>query len=320
MTAAITGAQRILLTGPIDLDGDAVGAIVAMARAIRRRWPDKAVRVICDEALPRRYAFLAADDVRFERPAEATPAFDLAIVLDGDPRRLGAATAAFEAAAVRAQVDHHRSSDPAWVDVAVLDVDAASTTALVLELCDAWGVLLDQALAAPLFAGLVFDTSIFRYRLTNPPALRAAARLLETGIDHAQIVEKVLLEQSELRLRLRGAMIARCELALDGRLAWSSLPASGHLDADIGGLVDDLVFVESAHVGALLSERADGRVKISLRSKGAVDVSAVARSISPEGGGHLRAAGVIVDLDLEAAAARMVAAVAAALDGAPTAG
>ncbi|MCA9543410.1 MAG: hypothetical protein KC613_03440, partial [Myxococcales bacterium] len=66
--------------------------------------------------------------------------------------------------------------------------------------------------------------------------------------------------------------------------------------------------------------RADGRVKISLRSKGAVDVSAVARSISPEGGGHLRAAGVIVDLDLEAAAARMVAAVAAALDGAPTAG
>ncbi len=319
ITATVARARRIMLTGPLDLDGDAVGAIVALARALRRRWSHAQVQVITDEALPARYAFLAGDDVVFERPEAVEAPFDLAIVLDGDSRRLGQASAAFEAATVRAQIDHHRSSNPEWVDVAFLDTAAASTTELVLQLLDWWGVPLDASLAAPIFAGLVFDTSIFRYRLTRPPALRAAARLLETGIDHAGIVEQVLLEQSEAKIRLRGQMITAIQRAAEGRLAWSVLPPGAQVDADVGGLVDDLVFIEGVAVGALLSERPDGRFKISLRSKGAVDVSRVAQAIDPSGGGHQRAAGVNVEGPVDRAAARLLAAVEAALAPVPPA-
>lgn len=309
LTSAVAQARSILLTGPLDLDGDAVGAIVALGIAIARRWPEKQVRVVTDEALPGRYRFLEVPEARFEQAAAVAVApVDLAVVLDGDCARLGAASAHFQAARVRAQIDHHKSSDPRKVDVAFLDAGAASTTQLVLELCDHWGVALDAALAAPIFAGLAFDTSVFRYRLTTPRTMRAAARLLETGIDHASIVERVLLEQSVGKAKLRGLVVGRLALAVEGRLAWSWLSAAEGEGVDTGGLVDDLVFLEGVEVGALLMERDGGVVKLSLRSRGGLDVSLLARSLSERGGGHARAAGATVDGSLGEVAARLVAA------------
>jgi phosphoesterase RecJ-like protein len=296
LTHAVTGARTVLLVGPLDLDGDAVGAMLALRRAIRARWPAVEVTCAAGEHLPERYAFLPDAEVLVH--ADALPAsavFDLSIVLDGDVDRLGSATAAFRTARLRAQIDHHKSSDPEAVDVAFLDPSAASTTELVLQLCDHWGVRLDAGLASLIYAGLVFDTHVFRYRLTRPPTLRAAARLMETGIDHAVIVERVLLDQPLSKIRLRGRMLDRLRIALDGRLAWAVLNEAECADVETGGLVDDLVFIEGVEVGLLVIERARGQVKVSLRSRGGVDVARVAQVLSPRGGGHARAAGATVE-------------------------
>lgn len=316
LTRAIASARSVLLTAPVDLDGDAVGAILALDRAIARRWPGVRVRIVTEEGVPGRYRFLAGSTDRFERAAEVEPEpVDLAIVLDGDPGRLGAATPHYQAARTRGQLDHHKSSDPRKVDVSLIDAEAASTTELVLELCDHWGVTLDRPLAEAIYAGLVFDTGVFRYRLTRPRTLRAAARLLEVGIDHPGIVERVLLEQPLEKQRLRGRMLARMSLALDGRVAWAALARDEVDGVETGGLVDDLVFIEGVEVGALLSERGDGRYKLSLRSRGAVDVSAVARELNARGGGHARAAGATVEGPPERIIDRLLAAVARDLGG-----
>ena len=153
---------------------------------------------------------------------------------------------------------------------------------------------------------MVFDTSIFRYRLTRPQTLRGAARLLETGIDHARIVEDVLLQQKADKVRLKGRMIDKMQLDAGGRFAWAALTAEEVNGAETGGLVDDLVFVEGVEVGALLVGRGDGTVKLSLRSRGGVDVSAVARTCNPQGGGHTRAAGALFRCPLDEASARAV--------------
>jgi phosphoesterase RecJ-like protein len=314
LTRALAGARTVLLTAPLDLDGDAVGAVLALERAIRTRWPAIEVRIVTDEAVPSRYMFMAGAREKFERAAEVPPEpVDLAIVCDGDPGRLGAATAHYSAARARGQVDHHKSSDPKKVDVSLIDPEAASTTELVLQLCDHWGVALDAELAAPIYAGLVFDTNVFRYRLTRPLTLRAAARLMETGIDHALIVERVLLDQPLSKALLRGRMLARMQTVLDGRLAWAVLTQEETDTVETGGLVDDLVFIEGVEVAALLMERGDRHVKLSLRSRGGVDVSALAKRLAPKGGGHARAAGATLEKSSAEAVADIVAAVGALL-------
>jgi phosphoesterase RecJ-like protein len=296
LTRAFSEARTLLLIGPLDLDGDAVGAIAAVARAVSLRWPECHVRLVADEALPARYRFLEDPAQPFlqaaDVPVEPT---DLAVVLDGDPARLGAATPHFLAARKRAMIDHHKTAERDEVDEALLDPAAASTTELVLQLCDHWGVPLDRPLAAAIYAGLVFDTHVFRYRLTRPPTLRAAARLMETGIDHAFLVERVLLDQPMSKMRLRGRMLDRMHVELEGRLVWAALDEAECNGVETGGLVDDLVFIEGTEVGMLLVDRAGGRVKLSLRSRGGVDCAQVAQAIAASGGGHARAAGATVE-------------------------
>ena len=306
LTRAIEEAHVIMLTGPVDLDGDAVGAIVALARAIEERWPDKRIRVIADEQFPARYDFLEGARERFEcaRNIEVEGDLDLAIVLDGDPHRLGTAEAFFRSARQTGQVDHHISSDPSDVDAAFIDAHAASTTLMVLDLCDEWGVEVDRHIAAAIYAGLIFDTNTFRYQNTHPETLRAGARLMDVGIDHVSIVERVLLDQPLSKQMLRGHVLERMAIEAGGRFAWSLLHESETRGVETGGLVDDLVFIEGVEVAALFVERAGGVVKVSMRSRGDVDVCAVCQTLTADGGGHRRAAGARLSGSVEAVAAR----------------
>ncbi len=314
LTRALAESRSLLLTAPVDLDGDAVGAANALAHAVRLRWPSCRVEIVTDEALPPRYRFLTSPEHPYRRGVDVpVTAFDLAIVLDGDTGRLGSVAPHFAAAKKRGLIDHHKTADRASVDVAFLDSHAASTTELVLQLCDHWGVPLDTHLAANIYAGLVFDTHIFRYRLTRPPTLRAAARLMEVGIDHAAIVERILLDQPLPKVRLRGRMLDRMKVELDGRLAWAALHADECAGVETGGLVDDLVFIEGVEVGMLLIDRGGGRVKLSLRSRGGVDCAQVAQSLTAGGGGHARAAGATIAGTAETAADQVIAAIAAHL-------
>lgn len=312
MTRAVSQARTVLLTTP-DIDGDAVGSIVALARALHRRWRCR-VTVAADEPLPDRYAFLVDDPGLFQLAADlpATP-FDLALVLDGDPGRLGEIGEHYRRARRRGLVDHHKTSVHAEADVFFLDPVCSSTAEMVLRLCDHWGVDIDAGLAAPIWAGMVFDTSIFRYRLTRPATLRNAARLLETGIDHARICELVLLQQSLPKVRRRGIMINKLLTAAGGRIAYASLTHEELGDAETGGLVDDLVFIEGVEIGALLIDKGEGRIRLSLRSRGAVDVALLARSLTPHGGGHARAAGATLAGPLDTAVQAVVTAATAAL-------
>lgn len=312
ITRAVAAARVILLTTP-DIDGDAVGSIVALARAITLRWPGRRVIVGVDEPLPTRYAFMADREMFAVAPDLPDAPIDLALVLDGDPSRLQAVGEFYRGARLRGLVDHHKSSVHADVDVRFLDPQCSSTAEMVLRLCDHWGVPLDRGLAEAIWAGMVFDTSVFRYRLTRPATLRAAARLLETGIDHARVVEQVLLQQSAEKVKLRGVMVNRMKLDAGGRLAWAALDAETVGDTEVGGLVDDLVFIEGVEVGALIVDRGGGRIKLSLRSRGGVDVSALARGLSPRGGGHFRAAGATLPGPLDAAVNAVVIAARSAL-------
>ena len=152
-------------------------------------------------------------------------------------------------------------------------------------------------MAQQLYTGIAYDTGTFRYSCTTPDTLRLAAQLLQTGIDAQQIIERVFLDASFAETVFRGRVMSTIQIEAGGQVAHASIPAelfasSGVTEGATDGLINSLVFIEGVEVAFLLVERRAGVVKVSFRSRGAVNVAHVARDLSPMGGGHDRAAGV----------------------------
>ncbi len=299
--AMVRNADRVLLTGPEDPDGDSLGACLALARAIRT-LSGGTVDVAGQANF--RYAWMpGAGDMLADGDVKGR--YDVAIVMDGDRHRLSPEVSeVFHQSRRLVIIDHHGTTSADGYELAIIERDAASTCELVIELMDAWGVPLDRASASLLYAGMLFDTGGFRYSNTEAGTLRTAARLLDEGIDHAEIAIHVLMERRPAGMKLKARVMHGAAFHAAGAVvlgvASIGLHAElGTTEADIEGIVDALVYVEGVEVAVLVVERAPGRVKLSLRSRGMVDVSAVARALDPSGGGHAKAAGVVLAMDLD---------------------
>lgn len=297
-------ADRVLLTGPVDPDGDSIGACLALARGIRARHPHATVHVAGDPGY--RYGWLSGADAMVPDKA-VRPDYDVCLVLDGDRGRLERPVeTAFAAARVVCIVDHHASTQPDNYDLHLLDPTAASTCQMVYPLLRLWGIALDRSLAEQLYVGILFDTGGFRHANASPATHRLAARLLEQGIDHARICIRVLSERSPSGLTLLGTVLQEAEQRAGGtvglgQVSQATVAALGAHPEDLEGVVDALLHVRGVEVACLLIERGPRRVRLSLRSRSVVDVAALAAQLGPGGGGHARAAGVQLSESLSAA-------------------
>ncbi|MBN2799391.1 MAG: bifunctional oligoribonuclease/PAP phosphatase NrnA [Deltaproteobacteria bacterium] len=314
LLTVLEGSARVLLTGPIDSDGDSLGACLSLQLALRRRG------VAVDVGGEASYRYRAMPGVGGLIPdARIQPIYDAVVILDGDRHRLSPKTdAAFAAARVKAIVDHHASTTDDGYAFAWIDPAAASTCEMVFRALEGWGVPLDPELAELLYVGLIFDTGGFRYSNTSPATHEMARALLSTGIDHAAICVRTLMERQQGGVRVAGHVFSTARFALDGELAlgWltkEEIKRFGMVPGDLEGVVDSLVYTRGVQVAVLLTERRPGLVKASLRSRGLVDVAAVAQQLSVHGGGHQKAAGAAIDGDLDQVSALVEGAVAAAL-------
>lgn len=297
LLALVRSSRRVLLTGPEGPDGDSIGACLALQRVLAVAAPG--VQVDVAGAPAHRYAALpGAAEMLHDRRVGAA---DGVVVLDGDRRRLPpGVAAAFDAAEWTGIIDHHRSTDLAPYTVSVFDPAAESTCGMVARLADEWGVGFDRELATLLYVGVIFDTGGFRYSNTQPSTHRLAARLIEAGIDHAQLNLRILMERRPEALRLLSAVLSGVEFLADGRVALATctramLKAVDANESDLEGVVDLLQHTEGVELAVVVVEKTHTRVKLSLRSRGRVDVAALAHSLHEGGGGHAKAAGVVLE-------------------------
>lgn len=293
--------DAIILT-TADIDGDSLGALVGLHDLIVRLGFGSNLSVVLEEAVPNRYEFLLANSFT---PKVATGAEDwsnaFAIVVDSEPSRFHTLSGAFDSAKYRGLIDHHKTTATIGYDFTLHDPLSPSTTVLVYQLYQSAQIKPSQASARGLYAGLVFDTSIFRYKLTSPESLRMAADLMGLDIDHADIVERLLLVQPIDRVKLRAKVLSAMQCKFDGHVCVSALSYDDVLEVDSGGLVDDLIFIDGVYVAALVHELKDGRSRVSLRSRCSVDVAEIARRLHESGGGHQRSAGVTLAMNLHEA-------------------
>jgi phosphoesterase RecJ-like protein len=320
-------AVRLLSTcNEVDLvchvgpDGDALGSMLALGLALRARgctvrasWGSEPFEV------PAAYATLPGLDLLV--PATEIPANpDLLVTFDtGSTDRLGSLADRVEAAADVLVVDHH-VTNTRFGTVNLIDEAAAATAVVVVGLLDRMGVELTAEIAAPVYTGLVTDTGSFKYAATTPQVHELAARLLATGIRHDIISRRIWDTAPFAYVQLLGAVCERAvlESAEVGGLGlvWTTVGAQdldrlGLALSDVEGVIDVLRTAEEAEVAAVLKiDPADGLLKVSTRSKGAIDVGAVCLALG--GGGHRFAAGFTSDEDVDTTMKRLRQALATA--------
>jgi phosphoesterase RecJ-like protein len=299
--AAAAGAT-VVLSGHVQPDADALGSTLALADGLRRRGARVVATFPEPFTLPASLGWLPGADQLV--PPDSVPAeVDVFVSLDAaSTGRLGTLAALLETAGRSVVVDHH-ASNPGFGDVRLVDPQAAATVVLVAGLLDGLGVELDQTLATCLYAGLAADTGSFRFGNTAPGTHELAARLLRTGIDHAAISQRLFDTAPFGWLGLLSAVTGRAVLEPDvgAGVVWTWSTAGearehGLAPDQLEALVDVVRATAEADVACVLKGQDDGSWVVSMRSRGATDLSRVAMALG--GGGHRAAAGYSSRLDL----------------------
>lgn len=321
----LTSARHVVLTTHVNADGDGIGSEVGLWHLLKAR--EVPARIANPTRIPDRFDFLIPDgaDASDHAVREIEEA-DIVVVLDvGDLSRLGEL-----AAPVRRRdaplvcIDHHVGPVKLPPGPCLIAPDATATAELVFDLATAMEWPLSPETACALYVGLLTDTGGFRFSNTTARALRVSASLLEHGVDPESIYSAVYASAPEGRVRLLAEVLQTLVVEPDLGLAWVSVPpdALRRHDTtadDLDGIVEFPRSIAGVRLALMFRQIGSGRVKVSFRSMGEVDVAALAHQFG--GGGHHRAAGASLGGSLADVEGRVLAAARAYLrDGVAGAG
>lgn len=297
MVKLFEAGTRVALTTHVNADGDGAGAEVALWHLLTARGVRAAITN--PTPFPDRYRFLLRGAERADRSGESVKHLqdaDLIVVLDiSDIGRLGHLAGTVDRAKVPvACIDHHASNGKLPPGPRLVDPGACATGELLYDLARSARWPLNGPAAQALYVALLTDTGGFRFANTTPRALQVAAHLLGHGIDPESIYRNVYATQSEGRIRLLGEVLDTLVVEPERGLAWLTIPPGAlerhGVDPDeLEGVVEFARSVKGIQLAMLFRRIANGRIKVSFRSVGDVDVAELAQQFG--GGGHRKAAG-----------------------------
>jgi phosphoesterase RecJ-like protein len=296
----LDAAGTAVLLTHVTPDGDGIGAEICLHSYLLSRGIE--ARIINTEPLPVRYRFLDGRGAVEVFDAARHDAFvrraDLIFMLDNSATsRLGPIEEATRGSrATTICIDHHNITDPFW-KVNIVDAEASATGELVFRIIKALGGRPDFVAAQAAYVSLVTDTGYFRFGKTSPQSHLSASEMLGFGVSPPQVYGEVFERTSVSLVRLGGMALAGLRTEEEGRLAWITMThrqvvECGAEDEDTSDIVNGLLAIDGVLVAALLKELPGARVKLSFRSKGALDVNRVAQGFG--GGGHTNASGAVV--------------------------
>ncbi len=314
----VARSHRFLLTSHYNPDGDGIGSEIALARGLRKLG--KEVAILNPSASPTRLRFMEEGEP-FLDPASPLPApgsWDVVVLLDANRwSRLGPIESAILAAApTKVCIDHHPPQG-AVGDLDIIIVEASSTGTLIYELLRSLGVIIDLAIATPIYVTIISDTGNFRYSNTTPEVHRIAAQFIELGLDHSALYDRIHNDRTPSKLRLLGECLERAEFFHGGSVVVIPIHLArrkelGVPEEDTHDFVDEIRLLRDSDVFASATETDAGEVRLSIRSRGRLDVNKLAQQLG--GGGHARASGARVHGTLREAIDRWAAVCAPAVE------
>jgi phosphoesterase RecJ-like protein len=292
--------RRFVVTSHARPDGDGIGSALACGQILRMMGKD--AEVVMHDGVPRIYQNLPFADRAIQ--SNTVPENDAVILLECDGVRRTLLEGLEECFLIN--IDHHVSGRNFghinWIDSSVM-----ATAELVFRLARLACVPVDRDIATCLYTALMTDTGSFMFEGTNEQTFAVARELVLAGADPAQCARHIYFGHSTAKMRLLGTALS--SLHREGPLAWiwvtqEQMTRFGAREEDCEGLVNYALSIAEVQVAIFFRELPDGRYRISLRSKGEVNVSAVAEHFG--GGGHKCASGCSVDGPLALAVAQIV--------------
>jgi phosphoesterase RecJ-like protein len=308
----LLAARRVVLVTHVHADGDGSGSQAAVAAWLETRGIEAAI--VNPTPFPDSFRFVlhrqdVVADLGSPAAEDAIAGADLFLVLDtSEPARVGAMAGHLPPQRTLV-VDHHPPGGEVVGETAVQDPTAAATGEMVYDLITLAGDAIPLASALGAYVALVSDTGSFRYSNTTPRVHAVAAELLRRGIDTEVVYRRLFATAPLARLELLREALAALRHDADVGLSWTVVTRDtarrlGATSEDFDGLIEHVRSVEGTEIALLFRETDDGQTKVSFRSNGASDVNRLARHFG--GGGHVKAAGALIDATAAEVARRVV--------------
>ncbi len=293
----IDQGRRFLVGSHEGPDGDAIASTLALANLLRGLGKD--VVAFNVDGVPESFDFLPGAETVVTSLAEGDQ-FDVGFILDaGELRRAG--THLREHCQTLVNIDHHPHSED-FGEIYFVDDRASATGTMIYRIIKAGGYPIRREVALCIYTAILSDTGSFRYSNSDSEAFRAAGEMVEFGVDPWEVASGLYESQSEKRLQLLGRVLETLTLSACRRYASVSVTtemmeetsaSAEHTD----GFVNYPRSIRGVEVALFFRQVDANRFKVGFRSKGKVDVGALARALG--GGGHHNAAGALVEGDLE---------------------
>jgi bifunctional oligoribonuclease and PAP phosphatase NrnA len=288
--------DRFVLTSHARPDGDAIGSALACCQVLRAMG--KQADVVLHDGVPRIYRGLPFADQVLQANRVAGD-YEAAIILECDSiyrTRLEGLEDRF-----LISIDHHISGRP-FAHVNWIDPHAVATGEMVFRLAREAGTPFSPEIATCLYTALMTDTGSFMFQGTNEHTFALARELVLAGADPSHCARSIYFAHSVAKMRLLGEALRN--LNTEGHVGWTwvtqnQMESCGAKEEDCEGLVNYVLSIGEVEVAALFRELPDGRYRVSLRSKGKLDVARVAERFG--GGGHECASGCSLDGPLASA-------------------
>ncbi|HQB82517.1 MAG TPA: DHHA1 domain-containing protein [Candidatus Rifleibacterium sp.] len=294
-------------------DGDALGSQLALYHWCRAAG--KNCVVLNFDPLPEQISWLRGAEVCQNYLPEDVE-FDLAFLMETtEARRMGERVEFFKRATTTVHLDHHIGV-VGLGSINLLEEKASSTCEILYNILERTGVELNRECREALYVGIMTDTGNFRFNNSTPRSHEIIARLIGSDLIVDDIYKLVYENTNYHRVVIHGTVMARTRSFNDGKvvaswLALDDFTRIGATEVDADGAIRNLSCIKGIEAAILFKEVEGGKVKISFRSTGKIDVMEVSRRFN--GGGHRNAAGAQIDGKLEDVMQTVVAAVAEAL-------
>jgi bifunctional oligoribonuclease and PAP phosphatase NrnA len=294
----VQNAKSILLSTHKQCDGDGLGAMLGLFHALKKFG--RKVRVVAVDGVPKKYSFLEPELYleTFDKLKTPIENYDLCMIFDTNDRRLVEPLYAELEKKCKEIIfiDHHPilNQGPEPTPGSFIDTSAASTGEIAYFLIKQLGIRLDEKIARPLYTSLAFDTQIFKYVKNSGNTHLICAELLEYERQADRIHRALFANYTRQKVTYLGKVLSEVEYLAEDRIAILNLSLKDlgdhGLDMDDSRDVIDMVMsIKSVIVAAIFREDGPDLYKMSLRSKGSLEILGVAEAFG--GGGHMFAAG-----------------------------
>lgn len=282
-------AKKIAIASHINPDADSIGSLLALGLGIEKLG--KRVYMISADGVPKKYNFLPGASRILNNIDKRV---DLAISVDcSNKELLGQSQAVFRNAVDILEIDHHEFRRP-FGSIFFVDKKAAAVGELVYLLLEKLNIAIDKEIAQNILTSIIVETNSFRSPTVRSFTFEICRELLERGAPFYKLVDMLFWSESKESVILSGICLSRCKFIKNGRLVWSAVKGKDFYsikgkDEDVDAVADQMRSIKGVEIAILFREKNKELLRVSLRSKGRINVGAIAEYY--KGGGHFDVAG-----------------------------